>query len=142
MTTIAYNHKDKEIAFDSRTSRENLIISDCSRKDQEIDGVIFIQSGPISDFKFILDAYFGVKFEGAPCTNCAFIVDKGVAYKAAFDPDEGFWVQELKCNDVSGSGGNFALAAMDFGCNAKEAVKYAKKRDTMTGGKVRVVKVE
>lgn len=40
-----------------------------------------------------------------------------------------------------GSGGDFALAAMDFGRNAKQAVKYAMDRDSGTGGKIQSVKL-
>ena len=39
-------------------------------------------------------------------------------------------------NRAIGSGNRFALAAMDFGKTAKEAVEYAACRDVYTGGKV------
>ena len=43
---------------------------------------------------------------------------------------------------TAGSGEAYAQAAMDFGCNAKQAIKYAMTRDCKTGGKVRVFKVK
>lgn len=38
-----------------------------------------------------------------------------------------------------GSGYKFALAALDFGKTPQEAVKYAMKRDSGTGGRIRVI---
>ena len=48
-------------------------------------------------------------------------------------------------NDVHmaiGSGGDFALAAMDAGLSAEEAVKIAMKRDVYSGGTITVVSLE
>lgn len=41
-----------------------------------------------------------------------------------------------------GSGYQFAIAALDLGKTAKEAVNYAKTRDIYTGGRVRVFDVK
>lgn len=40
-----------------------------------------------------------------------------------------------------GSGAKWALAAMDFGADARDAVRYAAKRDTCTGGRIDVVHI-
>jgi len=40
---------------------------------------------------------------------------------------------------AGGSGGRFALAAMDLGCSPEEAVQLAIKRDLFSGGKVTVI---
>lgn len=40
-----------------------------------------------------------------------------------------------------GSGVNFAMSALDFGCNAFEAVKHACKFDVYSGGKIRKMKL-
>lgn len=40
-----------------------------------------------------------------------------------------------------GSGMDHALTAMDMGATAKEAVKWAMKRDTLTGGRIRTFKL-
>lgn len=41
-----------------------------------------------------------------------------------------------------GSGRDFALAAMDMGATAKEAVEMAAKRDVYTGGTIRTVIID
>lgn len=44
-----------------------------------------------------------------------------------------------KC--TGGSGWKWAKAAMDFGCDARDAVKYAAKNDLLTGGRIYCVMV-
>ena len=41
-----------------------------------------------------------------------------------------------------GSGAVFAIAAMDCGKSAVEAIRIAKKRDVNTGGRIRTIKVK
>lgn len=59
------------------------------------------------------------------------------------DDKAGIWKQELDpANpDAIGSGAAYALAAMDMGASAEDAVRAAMKRDIYTGGKVRAMKV-
>lgn len=141
MTTIAYNHKDKEIAVESRMSRGNLIVTDDAIKATKSGGVLFIQSGCKSDYDILIDQYLNGP-SGKVTKNIAFVIDNGKAFKIATCDDEGFWIESLECNDATGSGGSFAISAMDFGCNAREAVKYAIKRDCYSGGKIKVYKVK
>ena len=44
-------------------------------------------------------------------------------------------------NAADGSGRKFALSAMDFGCGAVDAIKYAAKKDIFTGGEIQVVDI-
>ncbi|GAI22667.1 unnamed protein product, partial [marine sediment metagenome] len=44
--------------------------------------------------------------------------------------------------DAIGSGSAYALAAMDMGASAEEAVRAAMKRDIYTGGKVRTMRID
>ena len=48
----------------------------------------------------------------------------------------------IEYNDSAGSGGEFAIAALDMGKTAKEAVEYAMTRDFYSGGKVHVYDIE
>ena len=48
----------------------------------------------------------------------------------------------LTYNDADGSGYAFAISAMDFGCDARGAVKYASTRDNYTGGRIKVINVK
>jgi len=47
----------------------------------------------------------------------------------------------VEYNDAMGSGEEFALAALDHGKTAEDAVAYAATRDSGTGGKIRVFDV-
>ena len=139
MTTIAYNHKDKEIAVDSRTTAGAFIVSDKSKKWHKVGDATFIISGPVSEEKQLIDSWNGV--EGLVSSCAALVIEGGKVYKCAFDPEDGFWKMEITCNQCLGSGGDYAIAAMDFGKSAKEAVKYAMTRDACSGGTVKVFKV-
>ena len=61
-----------------------------------------------------------------------------------YDDKTGIWKQELDpANpDAIGSGSAYALAAMDMGASAEDAVRAAMKRDIYTGGRVRTMRVE
>lgn len=141
MTTIAFNYKDKEIAVDSRESAGNRIVNDKCNKVLIRNGVKFIICGASADREMFIDYYFSEnKTDLVPeCTGMA--IDKGVGYYVTVNGDGVSCRQEMVCNETMGSGGDFALAAMDFGCSARDAVKYAMKRDSRTGGKIRVIKV-
>lgn len=142
MTTIAYNHKDKEIAVDSRFTKSDLITTDKGNKVIKRDGVTFIMAGSCKDYEKLVDAYLGApnSFNSIECS--AFVIDKCVVYEYGFDCNKNACKEVADGNMTLGSGGDFALSAMDFGCSAKDAVKYAMTRDIYSGGKVRVIKVE
>ena len=144
MTTIAYNHKDKEIAVDSRTSRDTIVISDKKNKVQVIDGVIYIGCGDTEHIINLIDALAGKIDPSSISLNDALVfwVNKGVVFKSGFNGDDGVWTQSINFSEAVGSGDFWAMAAMDFGCSAKDAVKYAMTRDMYTGGKIRVIKVK
>lgn len=141
MTTLAYNHKDRQIACDSRSSRGNTIISDQSKKFEIVDGVIFFLCGSPCDYDIFIKMYFGEKSTEIPECN-SFTVDNGVIYRCGVTEEGLFWKQKITNDDALGSGWQFALSAFDFGCNAKEAVEYAKTRDSGTGGKVYLYDVD
>lgn len=142
MTTIAFNYKDKEIAVDSRFTKGDLITTDKANKVFKRDGVIFVMTGSTKDYEKLIDIYFGAKntFNSIECS--AFVVDSGLVYEYGFDCNNNDCKELADGNMTLGSGGDFALAAMDFGCSAKDAVKYAMTRDIYTGGTVKVIKVK
>ena len=87
MTTIVYDHENKQIAIDGRlTKGGSTIISDMD------------------------DGYF-----------CKMLIDH---------------------NECKGSGELLALAALDHGESALNAINYAMTRDMFTGGKVNVYDIE
>ncbi|MCH9646073.1 MAG: proteasome subunit beta [Proteobacteria bacterium] len=140
MTTIAYNHKDKEIAYDSRLTTGNDIYTDSAVKMKKVGGVVYFMSGRISDYDdFIKD--FEPRKQAIDNLECSMLcVQGGKVYWLSID--NGLYTKTLStCNDAIGSGYPWVMAAMDFGKSAKEAVEYAKTRDCKTGGKVKVFKI-
>ncbi|QOI04594.1 Ntn hydrolase family protein [Pseudomonas savastanoi] len=138
MTTIAY--KDGVIAYDSRQTRGGAIVSDDCSKCEVVGGVSFFLSGCVCDEKALIAAYFGTPSKD-PVESSGFVVDGGRLMMVGHDDKTGIWKQDLDSSnpDAIGSGAAYALAAMDMGASAEEAVKAAMKRDVYTGGTVRTV---
>ncbi|OWQ36506.1 proteasome subunit beta [Pseudomonas sp. DrBHI1] len=141
MTTIAY--KDGVIAYDSRQTRDGCIVSDDCKKLTVVDGVSFFLSGAVCDEKALIAAYFGTP-SPVPVECSGYAVDGGRLLMVGHDDKTGIWRQDLDpANpDAIGKGSAYALAAMDMGASAEEAVRAAMKRDIYTGGKVVTFRVE
>jgi len=140
MTTVAYNHKDKELAFDSRICADNHIISDDFDKSVKVGGDTFIFAGATCHYKLFAENFD----DGKACEfdyKChGLMVRDGKCYSVALE-DGVFIMDELTYNDTIGSGSCYAMSALDFGKSAKEAIDYASTRCSATGGTVRVIKV-
>ncbi|MGY2337960.1 proteasome subunit beta [Pseudomonas sp. SDO5532_S415] len=136
MTTIAY--KDGVIAYDSRQTRNDRIVSDSALKCQVVDGVSFFLSGAVCDEKALTAAYFGTP-SPVPVECSGYVVDGGKLMMVGHDDKTGIWKQALDPSnpDAIGSGAAYALAAMDMGASAEDAVRAAMKRDIYTGGTIR-----
>lgn len=137
MTTIVYHHKTKTVAVDSRVTAGNNIISDTENKIHKASGKTFALCGTNADIGVYLN-----DIENPPkdLDVAGVIIDGGKAYGMCFDCDFVKW--ELTHDQGFGSGHQYAIAALDFGKSAKEAVKYAATKDCKTGGRIRVVKVQ
>jgi len=145
MTTIAY--KDGIIAYDSRMTSGDFIMSDEADKKIETDDNVFFLSGATDEFQSFIDCYEGRSQPLWELNVSAFVVSKKdkIAYCSGVDQIEKVGVivykNEIKFNRAIGSGWKLAFAAMDFGRTAKEAVEYAMTRDSGTGGKVYEYKI-
>lgn len=141
MTTIAY--KGGVIAYDGRQTRSGAIVSDDCSKCQVVDGVSFFLSGAVCDEKALIAAYFGTP-SPVPVECSGYVVDGGKLMMVGHDDKTGIWKQELDLAnpDAIGSGAPYALAAMDMGAGAEEAVLAAMKRDIYTGGLIRTVIID
>ncbi|MDY7559949.1 proteasome subunit beta [Pseudomonas sp. CCC3.2] len=137
MTTIAY--KDGVVAYDSRSTAREKIVSDDAEKCIEEWGVKFILSGCASDFPALMDAYFGSEPRGNGIAG--FAIDGGALWLIGISEDDGFWKERLRLDQscAIGSGADHAITAMDMGASAAEAVEMAKKRDIYSGGLVRTL---
>ena len=142
MTTIAYHHNSKTIAWDSRTTNNGTIISDNTQKKKVTDVGIFIFTGVTADQERYIDFYRGNnKQEFIPECN-AYLVESGDLFYTGITKEGEFWKERMDCDHASGSGCKFALSAMKLGLSAKDAVSHAKTLDCYTGGKVRVMRLE
>lgn len=140
MTTIAYNHKDQEIACDGRMTMYDTVVNDDAVKMKEFNGVKFFFCGKSCDEDLAISIYFGGEAKKQPNVS-GFVIDGCSVYHISFSEDCDLQKFKVDCNMAIGSGTDFALSAMDFGCNAEDAVKYAATRDIYSGGKISVFKV-
>jgi len=138
MTTIAF--KDGLIAYDSRCTQDQTIVDDNHNKKVTVEKVHFFFSGALSDYNDFIESYFGKKPE-YKLSCSAFVCDKGKVYKCGVDNEIMFWKVLIEVPASIGSGQDHAITAMDMGADAKTAVKMAIKRDSGSGGRVRVFKL-
>lgn len=140
MTTITY--KDGVIAYDSRVARGERIDYDDYEKSVEREGVRFFITGPTADFAELVDIWFGAQAKGIQDAS-ALVLDGSKLYHFAVCRESGPWKAPVLFDRpyAIGSGQQYAYAAMDMGADAIEAVKAAAKRDTCTGGTIRVYRI-
>lgn len=141
MTTIAYHHETKTVAVDSRQTMNGRVVTDSANKIKSEDGVRFAFTGKACDEGLFIDYYFSRQKSSLLPEASAIVFDDGVAYSVTVNEDGNVDMFELTMNFTIGSGGDFALAAMDNGKSAKEAVKYAATRCIYTGGRIREIKL-
>ena len=141
MTTVAYSHKYKQIAIDSRITSNGTIRSDCYDKVIENDIGIWFFTGKCCDDSHLAVLKHNDHVDIIPDTT-ALLISDGNVYLVLVNSD-GFCEWFKTEHDVAyGSGQDFALAAMDFGKTPKESVEYAMTRDFYTGGAVQLYDVD
>ncbi|SFD04529.1 hypothetical protein [Pseudoalteromonas denitrificans] len=138
MTTITYHHKSKSIAVDSRISTHNFVCIDDAKKWFTYGKDKVLACGECSDVYELQRDWESDKFSPL---KCEFILmrEKKVFY--GFIQNGRKHIEPLTYNFAIGSGKLWAMAAMDFGKNAIQAVEYAITRDKSTGGPVNVFKI-
>jgi len=140
MTTIVYDHKNKQIACDSRLTGGNLIITDSAEKYRANEKGLWFFAGTRADENQLMELEHNDKPEIKPDAN-ALLIKEGKCFLVTFNGDY-CSVSENEYNHSIGSGCDFALSAVDLGRTAKEAVEYAITRDTGSGGNVHVYDIE
>lgn len=143
MTTIVYDHKRKQIAVDSRVTRGDIILTDDGVKHYQTMGGIWFFAGKTCDQQMLIDYFSGKpdKDKLLPETCAFYLKPNDGVYLRTVNEDSIPQESPLDFSDALGSGEQWALAALDHGKTAKEAVEYAMKRDPFTGGKVLVFEV-
>lgn len=144
MTTIVYDHKKKQIACDSRMSKNSGAYNDSYIKMKEVNGILFVLTGSTCDTDYFMENYvkYGkVELKDVEIDCSGIIVRDGAAYNV-FIHDGVFNEDNMFCNEFAGSGGQYAISALDHGATVKEAVEYAMTKDCFSGGKVHVYDIE
>jgi len=141
MTTIVYDHKNKQIACDSRESGGGVLFTDEAIKYRAVDNDMWFICGSKSDVSIFIDTFEHNRNVPENIECGGLLVRDGVVYKAC-NEDGVYKLDELPCNESVGSGGWLAMAAVDLGKTAKEAVEYAMTRDLYTGGKIHIYDIE
>lgn len=141
MTTIVYHREDGQIAIDSRCCSGGVINTDSYNKTIKNNSGLWFLCGATCDIEdFIKLKKNDSVSKELELEVSGLRVSNGIVYYVFMN--EGVFCEQIQCHDIAlGSGRDFALAAMDFGKSAKEAVKYAMTRDVYTGGRVRVFNV-
>jgi len=138
MSTIAY--KDGIIARDSRRLNNGIIVSDKADKLKIVDNICFFVCGCVCDYEFLIEAYFGKVFEKEiEIEATALVVDEMKLFEISVHEGRVVKVPLMKDEICAyGSGGDIALGAMEAGKSAVESVEIAKRRDSRTGGEVKI----
>lgn len=139
MTTIVYSDREGVLAFDSRCAQGDLIMTDDYDKSVTVRDKKFVLCGSARDLERFAEEFKPDKVSEYKFESSGYMVQGGKCYSVWQNEDGIFRRELLKFNDAGGSGAHYALAALDFGKTAIEAVEYAKTRDCRTGGKVRTI---
>lgn len=144
MTVIAYDHKTRTLAVDSAfTSGER---RSYGRKFKELDdGRVVVFAGDVREGRKAIAAI--AKGEAPTQTqiaNCTLIVmhRRGPWAGRVYAYDENPEPERITKSESWGTGGDFAIAALDAGATAEQAVKITCRRSTSCGGKVHVFSPE
>lgn len=139
MTTIAYNHKEGVVAFDSRLSAGGTIITDDYDKSFLIGDDIFIWTGAHHDVHKFKNNF--PNFNDGENLDCrGILIRDEKAHLFTFE--DGNYIEcELEYSYCIGSGSDHAYTAIDFGATAEEAILASIKRDLYTGGQVNKISV-
>lgn len=143
MTTIVYDHKNKQIAIDSRlTKGGTTIISDDHIKWIKNDVGLWFFCGDVCDQDLFMSYHDKELVKQDVTLACsAFLVINKTVYSVYMEG--GYFCKiELTHSDCKGSGELLALSALDFGKTAKESIDYAMTRDMFTGGYIHVYDIE
>ena len=137
MTTIAYDGKN--IAIDSRVSAGKLIVTDSGIKYKYNKNRLFFLCGATDKIDFFYKNFAETQkceFEGIEV--CGFLLADGKVSFVGVDAGKFFSCDTEGITRACGSGGDFAIAAIDHKKSAEHAVKYAMTRDIYSGGHVHV----
>lgn len=141
MTTIVFDHKNGQIAIDSRTTCSGVISTDSAIKYKKVGDIVYFCAGKVGEYDLFIKEFNVLGDANKNLDVLALRIENKKVYLMTHGGDV-FRECELEHNEGIGSGCDFALSALDFGKTAKEAVEYAKTKDIYTGGKVTVFNLD
>ncbi|MFT6347082.1 MAG: hypothetical protein ACJAYB_000063 [Psychromonas sp.] len=141
MTTIVYDKEAGQIAFDGQLTNGDVIVRlDSQKMVRAGDDLLFLCGNLDAEQEFIHAFTTGGLCESTQVG--AFFVRNHEAFACGVGEDFKLFTYSLESSWAIGTGQHFALAALDFGQSARDAVQYAVERDIYTGGKVSVYDIE
>ena len=139
MTTIAYCMKRRQVAIDSRVTAGNEIVSDNAEKAIFQEGLIVFFAGTVSHVHEVIKALQTGRHKVRCSLDLSGLVWNGAAlYEFDVEDGEIDWHEVIDKHGAIGSGAAYALAALDSGATPCQAIREAKRRDAMTGGKIKL----
>lgn len=140
MTTIAC--KSGELATDSRITHGDMIVSDRRTKVHRLrDGSLVAWAGSVQDAELLLRAMRKTSRDPHPKLEAISALHLRLD-GSLYEYEGEAWVKQDPGYYATGSGAPYALAAMDAGASAREAVRIAIKRDVNSGGRVQSLKLK
>lgn len=140
MTAIAC--RDGELATDSRITAGSMVVSDKRTKVHRLrDGSLVAWAGSVQDAELLLRAMRKTTKEKHPKLEDISALHLRVD-GTLWEYEGEAWVKQDPGYYATGSGAPYALAAMDAGASARDAVKIAIKRDANSGGRVQSLKLK
>jgi hypothetical protein len=145
MTTIAYD--GKLLAADCRRTCNDVILTDSAQKIKAKDDCFWALCGTAQDIEKFISLFEVNKIVSVKYDAGGFFIDAEKQIWLVFSDkiDTNLWQfkkERLWDNWADGSGSAWAIAAMDHGKNAINAIKYASTRDPYTSSTVLVLDIE
>lgn len=107
----------------------------------EKDGLKWFLAGRAGETETFMNNFKELESASEGLDNVGLFIDDRAVYITTID-EGGFRSCLMQFNQGIGSGGDFAMAALDFGKSAREAVEYAITKDFNSGGKVWVFDID
>ena len=141
MTSIVYHHESKTLAVDGRMCCDGVIELDNYNKIHTNSAGVWVMAGDVSDIEEFVNLKDNESMSGDSANVSGYLVNNGQMFYVCLGDDLKRRMYKNEHNSADGSGRKFALSAMDFGCGAVDAIKYAAKKDIFTGGEIQVVDI-
>lgn len=146
MTTVVIT--PTEIAHDARGTSSGMIMSDSFGKSMAFNGDVYVGIGSSTAFVYLMHllikgkphprwtpktgGFVVVSRHSGELEALSLILNEKNQYSIDVSP-------LLVVPFAFGSGGNWAISALDSGKNAREAIEYAMERDNCSGGEITVI---